>query len=79
MNINQSNIPKILVSNDTTITEPIEIANTFENFFTSIAAKSKESIKYSYKHISNFLKNRSDDSFFLGPTDKYKIINIILF
>ena len=79
LNINntQSNIPKILVSNNTTSAEPIEIANIFNNFFTSIAAKTKESIKYSHKHFSNFLKNRSDDSFFLSPTDKYKIINII--
>ena len=47
ININQSNIPKIPVSNDTTSTELIEIANIF-NFFTSIAAKSKESSKYSH-------------------------------
>ena len=72
-----SNIPKILVSNDTTSAEPIEIANIFNNFFTSILAKTKESIKYSHKNFSNFLKNRSDDSFFLSPTDKYEIINII--
>ena len=79
LNINNtySNIPKILVSNDTTSAEPIEIANIFNNFFTFIAAKTKESIKYSHKHFSNFLKNRSDDSFFLSPTDKYEIINII--
>ena len=37
----------------------------------------KESIKYSHKHFSNFLKNRSHYSFFLSPTNKYKIINII--
>ena len=79
LNINntQSNIPKILVSNNTASAEPIEIVNIFNNFFTSIAAKTKESIKYSHKHFSNFLKNRSDDSFFLSPTDKYEIINII--
>ena len=79
LNINNthSNIPKSLVSNDTTIAEPIKIANIFNNFFTSIAAKTKASIKYSHKHFSNFLKNRSDDSFFLSPTDKYEIINII--
>ena len=79
LNINntQSNILKILVSNNTTSAEPIEIANIFDNFFTSVAAKTKESIKYSHKHFSNFLKNRSDDSFFLSPTDKYEIINII--
>ena len=50
---------------------------TFQHFFTSIATKTKESIKYSYKHFSNFLKNRSDHSFFLSSTDKYEIINII--
>ena len=74
---NTHSITKILVSNDTTSSEPIEIANIFNNFFTSIAAETKESIKYSHKHFSNFLKNRSDDSFFLSPTDKYEIINII--
>ena len=79
LNINNthSNIPKTLVSNDTTSAEPIEIANIFNNFFTSIAAETKESIKYSHKHFSNFLKNGSDDSFFVSPTDKYEIINII--
>ena len=79
LNINntQSNIPKILVSNNSTSAEPIEIANIFNNFFTSIAAKTKESIKYSHKHFSNFLESRSDDSFFLSSTDKYEIINII--
>ena len=50
INNNQSNIAKILVSNDTTNLEAIEIANICNNFFTSIAAKTKESIKYSHKH-----------------------------
>ena len=66
-----------MVSNDTTSAELIELANIFNNFFTFIAAKIKESIKYSHKHFSNFRKNRSDDSFFLSPTDKYEITNII--
>ena len=63
INNNLSYTPKILVSNDTASTEPIEIANIFNNFFISIAAKTRESIKYSHKHFSNLLKNRSDDSF----------------
>ena len=66
-----SNIPKVLVSNDRTSTEPIEIANIFNNFFTSITAKTTERIKYFHKHFSYFLKNRSDYSFFPSPTDKY--------
>ena len=79
LNINNmhSNIPKNLVSNNTTKAEPIEIANIFNNLFTSVAAKTKESIKYCHKYFSIFLKNRSDDSFFLSPSGKYEIINII--
>ena len=44
-NINNahSNTPKILASNDTTSTQPIEIPNIFNNFFPFIAAKTKES------------------------------------
>ena len=42
-NNNPRNIPKILVSNDTTSTDPIQIANTLNNFFTSIAAKRNKS------------------------------------
>ena len=77
INNTHSNIPKILVSNDTASAEPTEIANIFNSFLTSIAAKTKESINYSHKHFSNFLKNRSDDSFFLSPSEKYEMINII--
>ena len=44
-NNNHSNISKNLVSNDTTNTEPTEIAHIFNNVFTSIAAKTKESTK----------------------------------
>ena len=72
-----SNIPKILVSNDTTSAEPIEIANIFNNFFTFSAAKTKESIKYSHRNFFSFLKNRSDDSFFLSSTEKHEVINIV--
>ena len=62
LNINNthSNIPEILVSNNNKSAEPIEIANIFNNFFSSVSAKTNESIKYSHKHFSNFLKNRSN-------------------
>ena len=43
INNNPRNISKILVSNDTTSTDPIQIANTLNNFFTSIAAKRNKS------------------------------------
>ena len=44
INNNLSYTPKILVSNDTASTEPIEIANIFNNFFTSIALLKLEKV-----------------------------------
>ena len=61
MNNIQSNIPKILVSNDTTTNWNCK---HIQQFF---------SINYSYKHFSNFLKNRSDDSFFYVPLTDMKL------
>ena len=60
INNNATNIPKILVSDDTASTEPIQTANTIKKLFTSIAAKTKESLNYSHKHFSHFPRNRSD-------------------
>ena len=34
-------------------------------------------ISFSYKHFSDFLTNRSNISFFVSPTDKKEIENII--
>ena len=47
---------KILTSSDTTITNPVEIANVLKNYFTLIAPDTKVNHKYSHKHFSGFLK-----------------------
>ena len=41
-----------------------EIANVFNNYFSSIASQTKVNIKHSHKHFSDFLKNRAQNSFF---------------
>ena len=40
-----------------TITNPYDIANTFNNYFASIAQITKKSIKYSQKHFSDYVAN----------------------
>ena len=55
---------KILNASDSTITKPVEIANVFNNYFSSIASQTKVNIKHSYKHFSDFLENRAQNSFF---------------
>ena len=57
----------------------LKYQTSFNNYFTSIAEKTKVSIDYSHKHFSNFLKDKNQNSFFLGLTNKYKIQNIIPF
>ena len=63
--------------NGDTITNPCDIANTFNNYFASIAETTKESTKYSQKHFSDHLSNKTSDTKFLQPTDKEEIANII--
>ena len=64
MKPNLSDNPKILNTNDSTITHPFEIVNVFSNYFSCIVSQTKVNIKYSRKHFSEFLKNRVQNSFF---------------
>ena len=47
-----SNVPTVLsLDNGDTITNPYDIANTFNNYFASIAEATKKDIKYPHKHF----------------------------
>ena len=53
-----SSVPTVLShENGDTITNPYDIAITFNNYFASIAETTKRSIKYSHKHFSDYLSN----------------------
>ena len=60
-----------------TITDPCDIANTFNNYFSSIATKTKVNINYSHKHYSDYLSDKCKNSFFIHPTNKDEIADII--
>ena len=66
-----------VLDNGDTMTNPYDIANTFNNYFASIAETTKKSIKYSHKYFSDYLSNESISTLFLQPTDKGEIVNII--
>ena len=73
-----SNVLIVLsLDNGDTITNPYDIANTFNNYFAAIAETTKKSIKYSHKHFSDYLVNENGNTIFLQPTDKEEIANII--
>ena len=42
-----TSVPAKLSQNDESVTDPIKMANIFDNFFSSIAAKTKSKIKSS--------------------------------
>ena len=49
-----SRVPTVLsLDNGDTITNPYDIANTFNNYFVSTAETTKKSTKYSHKHFSD--------------------------
>ena len=70
-------VPNVLsLQNGDTITNFYDIANTFNNYYASIAETVKRFIKYSHKHFSDYLSNESSSTIFLQPTDKEEIANI---
>ena len=72
-----ADIPKTLTVDGTTIFNPMEISDIFNNYFSSIASKAKLNISFSHKHFSDFLKNRSNISFFVSSRDKTEIEKVI--
>ena len=68
-----SSVPTVLFhDNGETITNPYDIANTFNNYFASIA----ETIKTNKKKCSHTdFSNKSSNTIFQKPTDKAEIAN----
>ena len=62
--------------NGDTITNPYDIVNIFNNYFTSTAETTKKSIKYSHKHFSDCLSHETSTVIILQPNDKEEIANI---
>ena len=69
--------PRTLNQNNSTVTNPGEIANIFNNHFASAAEKTRAPVNYSHKHFSEYMENKSFRSFYLSPTNKNEISSII--
>ena len=70
-------MPRTISQRENFITNPYDIANIFNNYFSSVADTAKESIKYAHEHFSDFLNNQCKNSIFTHPTDSEEIANII--
>lgn len=73
----KSNIPTSIRVDGKLETNQIDIANSFNDFFTSIANSIRNKIPPTSKRYSDYLKNPNPDSIFLSPVTQEEIIGII--
>ena len=74
---NPNEPPSMLNINSKTITDPSQIADSFNSYFGTIAQKTKNNIKQSNKCFSDFLTNPNTQSFFISPTNKDEVNDAI--
>ena len=65
--------PTIIRNDEKYINDPIAIANTFNNFFTSIA----ETVQSKNKCFRSFLSTKNNDSFIITAANKEEICKVI--
>ena len=66
----------LLIDNEL-ITDPIRVANEYNNYFSNIAGKLQASIYSQGQDFNDYLHKKSERCFFVQPTHKYEIIDII--
>ena len=69
-------MPRKISQGENVITNPYDIANIFNNYFSSVADTAKENVKYSHKHFSDFLNNQCNNSILIQPIEGDKTANI---
>ena len=57
--------------------DPTDMANSFNNYFSSIGKDLQKNIYYYGNNFTNYLKQPNDYNFFINPTDEVEIINLI--
>ncbi|XP_065683390.1 uncharacterized protein LOC136096149 [Hydra vulgaris] len=74
---NSHTTPNVIVHNNITITNPFDICNTFNNYFTGIGRDVQATIPSSMNHFTYYLSNPAQKSFFIKPTDEHEISKIV--
>ena len=74
----RSTVPSTIIEANISLTNPKDIADTFNNYFSNVATGIKSFIKYFRDRCFDFLPQININTFFINPTDKTEIKNIIL-
>ena len=74
----KSATPSCILVNKNIVHNEKDIANSFNEFFTSVAGKLKNKI-YKNKDLDfrNYLRNESNQTFFISPTTNQEVIDVI--
>ena len=55
------------------VTDLLRFANIFNEYFSSIAEKTKANIKFLNKSFQDFLHHPNEESLFITPTDEHEV------
>ena len=69
--------PTIILQNNNTLTNPVDICNAFNHYFSNVGLDLQSSMSLSKNHFTNYLTNPSPNSFFSKPTESCEIIKVI--
>ena len=72
-----SNSTNLLNFNNELTSDPLKIANVFNNYFSSIGEKAQSKIRFWNKTYTDYLHGDNLNSFFITPTDSEEVIFII--
>ena len=74
---NTNSLPTCIFDNGSSITDPTQIANVFNSYFSSIGSTLQSKIHSSHLNFTKYLKNPNIHSIFISPTDSTEVYNII--
>ena len=77
VNNNTKQQPTSLLINNKLVSDHKEVAEIFNNYFSSVASRLQDKIYHYGQDFSSYLDNRNAHNFFISPTDKIELIDII--
>ena len=74
---NTDSMPTCIFDKGSSVTDPFQIANTFNSYFSSVGETLQSKIHSSHISFRKYLKNPNVHSFFVSPTDSTEVSNLI--
>ena len=63
--------------NNELTSDPLKIANVFNNYSSSVGEKTQSKTRFSNENYTDYLHGENFNSFFITPTDSQEVISII--